>query len=284
MSENILICTDLDRTLIPNGDEPVSKGALAVFTDLCKSSDIRLCYVTGRNIQLTNSAITDYNLPKADFLICDVGASAYFLQDGEYIIDLSWENEIKSDWNGMDVNLIHELLDNINDLTLQGHANQSIYKISYHTNNKPLNPISEIEKRLNLISVNINIITSYDETKNCYLIDILPKSVSKLHAINYLMEKHGDTYDNTIFCGDSGNDLDVFTSGIPSVIVKNAHETIFKKINTLENSITALNIYKAKGEFHNLNGNYVSGILEGLSFFHSSLRQKIETIINKHIQ
>jgi len=279
MNDSILICTDLDRTLIPNGAEPVSDGALNIFTVLCHSNNIRLCYVTGRNLELTNHAILEYKLPIANFLICDVGASAYSFQENEYSIDLGWINEIESDWNGMDINLIEELLDDVSDLILQDRDNQSIYKLSYCTKNNPDSPISEIKKRLKLISVNINIISSYDENKKLHLIDILPRSVSKLHAINYLMEKNGDTYDNTIFCGDSGNDIDVFTSGLPSVIVKNAHQDGFNQINKTENSGTALNIYRAQGDFFHLNGNYVSGILEGLSHYHERLKTSIETII-----
>lgn len=282
MTDSILICTDLDRTLIPNGDELVSDDALTIFSNVCQSSDIHLCYVTGRNFDLTTTAISDYKLPLADFLICDVGASAYYRENNNYTLDLSWKNEIESDWNGMDINLIHELLDNISDLNLQGHEHQSIYKLSYCTLTEPAKIITEIKKRLSLISVNINLISSYDEIKNNYLIDILPKSVSKLHAINYLMEKNGDTYDNTIFCGDSGNDIDVFASGIPSVIVKNAHQDIVDQLDKLENTGTLLNLYRAKGDFFHLNGNYVAGILEGLSHYNSSLKSRIENSIKNN--
>ena len=281
MTNSIFICTDLDRTLIPNGDQSLSEGALDVFKDICLSDNIQLCYVTGRNLNLTNKAIVEYELPIADFLICDVGASAYYRQNNKYTIDNHWKHEIESDWNGMDINLIHELLDDISDLLLQEKDNQSIFKLSYYTKNKPESQIKEINKRLKLINVNVNIISSYDEISCRYLIDILPRSVSKLHAINYLMEKNGDTYDNTIFCGDSGNDLDVFTSGIPSILVKNAHQDIIDKINTYEKSGAALNIYKAKGDYFHLNGNYVAGILEGLSHFHSTLKTKIENSIKK---
>lgn len=279
MNNSILICTDLDRTLIPNGDKPVNDGALDIFTELCQANEIQLCYVTGRNFELTKDAIVNYHLPKANFLICDVGASVFYQDNNQYVIDLNWQNEIKSDWNDTDINLIHELLYDINDLNLQEQESQSIYKLSYYSKFNPVNIVSNIQIRLKSINVNTNIISSYDDIKNLYLIDILPKSVSKLHAVNYLMDKNGDSYDNTIFCGDSGNDIDVFVSGIPSVIVKNAHQNILNQISEFENNGKAFNLYKAKGNFHHLNGNYVSGILEGLSYYHLSLGSKISDII-----
>ncbi len=281
MTHSILICTDLDRTLIPNGDKPLSAGAQDIFTELCQSDTIKLCYVTGRNYQLTKKAIEEYQLPLADFLICDVGASMHILNNQQYSIDKAWSDEIESDWNGMNMNLIQELLDDITDLEPQKQEHISYYKLSYFSQNQPDHSLSKINERLNTINVNVNIISSYDEIEKVFLIDILPRSVSKLHAINFLMEKNGDTYDNTIFCGDSGNDLDVFTSGIPSVIVKNAHQDIIDKINEYESSNIALNLYKANGGFHSLNGYYVSGILEGLAHYHTDLKNKINEIIKK---
>ncbi len=281
MTNSIFICTDLDRTLIPNGEQTLSEGALDIFKNICNLDTIQLCYVTGRNLNLTNQAIIEYDLPIADFLICDVGASAYYRDNNKYTIDNHWKNEIESDWNGMDINLIQELLDDINDLYLQEKDNQSIFKLSYYSKNKPEIQIKEINKRLKIINVNVNIISSYDERDSLFLIDILPRSVSKLHAINYLMEKNGDSYDNTVFCGDSGNDLDVFTSGMPSILVKNAHQNIIDSINEVEKSGVALNIYKAKGDYFHLNGNYVAGILEGLSHFHLTLKTIIENNIKK---
>ncbi len=282
MTHSILICTDLDRTLISNGDEPLSAGAHDIFNELCKSDSIQLCYVTGRNYQLTKNAIEEFQLPFANFLICDVGASAYKLIDQKYSVDEHWSSEIESDWNGMNMNLIQELLDDIDEIKLQHHDHLSFYKLSYFSQNQPDISISKINERLNTLKVNVNIISSYDEVKNIYLIDILPRSVSKLHAINFLMEKNGDTYDNTIFCGDSGNDLDVFTSGIPSVIVKNAHKDILVKIDESEASGQVLNLYKANGGFYGLNGNYVSGILEGLAHYHTDLKNDIENIMKKN--
>ncbi|MEJ2621733.1 MAG: haloacid dehalogenase, partial [Candidatus Thiodiazotropha sp.] len=35
MSVKLLLCTDLDRTLIPNGSQPESAGAREAFKQLC---------------------------------------------------------------------------------------------------------------------------------------------------------------------------------------------------------------------------------------------------------
>ena len=49
MPERLLLCTDLDRTLIPNGPQPESPGARDRFAALAGSPHVVLAYVTGRH-------------------------------------------------------------------------------------------------------------------------------------------------------------------------------------------------------------------------------------------
>ncbi len=50
--EPLLICTDLDRTLIPNGVQPESHDARRRFSALISQPDIKLAYVSGRHRDL----------------------------------------------------------------------------------------------------------------------------------------------------------------------------------------------------------------------------------------
>ncbi|MCI5139086.1 MAG: haloacid dehalogenase, partial [Candidatus Electrothrix sp. AR1] len=52
----LLVCTDLDRTLLPNGPQPESPGARPAFTALAEDPRVRIVYVTGRSICLTEEA------------------------------------------------------------------------------------------------------------------------------------------------------------------------------------------------------------------------------------
>lgn len=45
----LLICTDLDRTLIPNGPQPESPKARALFRRLVSREEVTLAYVSGRH-------------------------------------------------------------------------------------------------------------------------------------------------------------------------------------------------------------------------------------------
>ena len=78
------------------------------------------------------------------------------------------------------------------------------------------------------------------------------------------MESHDFTLKNTVFSGDSGNDLDVLTSPINAILVKNAHRELKEQITRM---ISSNSIYIAQGGYLTMNGNYSSGILEGITHY-----------------
>jgi len=96
------------------------------------------------------------------------------------------------------------------------------------------------------------------------LLDILPAHANKLHAIEFLMATQGFERDHAVFAGDSGNDLDVLLSDIPSVLVANADSDIKTRVT----SVSPDSLYLAKGNYLDMNGNYCAGILEGVAHYH----------------
>ena len=50
----LLLCTDLDRTLIPNGTQPESPRARELFKRLVSHEEVTLVYVTGRHLASSN--------------------------------------------------------------------------------------------------------------------------------------------------------------------------------------------------------------------------------------
>ena len=66
MANRLLLCTDMDRTIIPNGHQPEHPDARERFRQLCSLPAVKLVYVTGRHLQLVEQAIADYNLPEPD--------------------------------------------------------------------------------------------------------------------------------------------------------------------------------------------------------------------------
>jgi len=91
-----------------------------------------------------------------------------------------------------------------------------------------------------------------------------------------LIERLGVSKEDTVFAGDSGNDLPVLISDIPAVLVNNALTSIKNVARRLADAQgLAQQLYLARGGFYGLNGNYTAGVLEGLIHFHPELRNLI---------
>ena len=116
--------------------------------------------------------------------------------------------------------------------------------------------------------VRASLIWSVDETSGTGLLDVLPASASKQHAIEYLMLQLGFTLDNTVFAGDSGNDMAVLTSPIHSVLVANATDEVRHRARQQVLNLGQQEaLYFARGGFLDMNGNYSAGILEGIAHY-----------------
>lgn len=271
MPQKLLICTDLDRTLLPNGKQPESPKAREYFARFVAHPAVTLAYVSGRDRQLVAEAIYEYQLPMPDWVIGDVGTTIYQLGDGQWRHLTDWEENIAVDWRGLIAGDLQPLFRDLRFLRLQEDAKQNRYKLSYYL---PLQADIEVVKqemtqRLAAHHLAASIIFSIDEIEGLGLLDVLPTKATKLHAVSFLMQHQRFHYGNTVFAGDSGNDLPVLVSKVPSVIVANAEQAVIQQVKTQAQALGTLSsLYEAKGNFRGMNGNYSAGILEGIAYYH----------------
>lgn len=278
MNASLLLCTDLDRTLIPNGTQPESPGAREHFGRIARRAEVILVYVTGRDRTLATEAIHQYQLPRPAFVIGDVGTTLYDLRSGEWQHWPRWAAEIAPDWAGHDHADLTRMLSGINGLHEQEPTKQNRHKLSYYV---PLQLdhetlLREIEARLAPWGVKAGLIWSVDEAEHIGLLDVIPRSATKLHAIEALREALGIPLTQTLFAGDSGNDLPVLVSPVPSVLVANAMSSVRDQaVAGADAAGHRDRLYLATGEHLGMNGNYAAGILEGLVHYHPSYRPVI---------
>ena len=272
MTEQILLCTDLDRTLIPNGPQPESPQARERFRQVCASSRLTLAYVSGRHQALVQEAIAEYALPQPDYVVGDVGTTIYRVEDAETWHPLSeWAESIGSDWAGRNHADLAALFDDLAALTLQEQSKQNRHKLSYYL---PLDADREgldreMQARLSTAGVNASLVWSVDEPAGTGLLDVLPAGATKLHAVEFLIQTLGFSLESTVFSGDSGNDMPVLVSPVHAVLVNNAPPDVREEaiaIAQAQNNRSAL--YLARGGYQAMNGNYSAGILEGLAHYH----------------
>jgi sucrose-6F-phosphate phosphohydrolase len=260
----------MDRTVIPNGAQPEHPHARQRFRTFCQQADVVLAYVTGRHKSLVEQAITDYALPEPDYAITDVGSKIYQINNGKWSELMDWQQEIAPCWKGKSHIEIATYLKDIPDLIMQESHKQNSHKLSYYISlcvDKDI-IIDNITQLLEKEGIEASTIWSIDEPENIGLLDILPSNATKLHAIAFLQHKLHYRHQETIFAGDSGNDMPVLVSAVQSVLVDNASDEV--KEMALEQVVKnghRASLYLAKVEYCDMNANYAAGVLEGVGHF-----------------
>ncbi len=275
----LLLCTDMDRTVVPNGEQPEHPDARKRFSEFCNCPDVTLVYVTGRHQELVKQAINTYDLPEPDFAITDVGTKIYKVVDAQWHEMDTWGKEIDTAWNGYNHQQIKQFLKDVPHLSAQESSKQNTHKLSYYL---PLqvdkdNVILEMGKCLNRENIAASLIWSIDEPNDIGLIDVLPRNATKLHAIEFLQQQLTYSIEEVVFAGDSGNDLPVLVSSIPSVLVANAAEEIKQAAQQgAEKNGHVDALYLANASELGMNGNYSAGVLEGVWHFAPDFREKLQ--------
>lgn len=269
MPPRILLCSDLDRTLLPNGLQPESPQARPLLRRLATHPGLTLAYISGRHLALIEAAIQEYELPRPHFAVGDVGTSIYRPAAEDWVLWDVWSQRIAADWNGYTRDDLQQWLDDIADIALQEPEKQNQFKLSYyastHIDRAAL--LATVRARLTKHQVQAELVWSVDETQDLGLFDVLPASATKLGAMRFLMQELGFDSSNSVFAGDSGNDIPVLISGIPAILVANATPEVRAEAQAGRQK----NLYLAQGGWREMNGHYSAGVLEGLIHFHPEL-------------
>lgn len=279
MVNRLLLCTDMDRTIIPNGRQTEHPDARPQFAKLCSIPQVKLVYVTGRSLALVKQAIAEYDLPEPEYIISDVGTIIYEKKKSKWQKMQTWQERIAKDWQGKTHDQLQKALNTIVEIELQEEHKQNDFKLSYYismdADHKSI--LTKVETRLAKLGVNVSLIHSLDEPEQIVLLDILPRNATKKHAIEFLQKQLGYKTREIVFAGDSGNDLQVLSSSIPSILVANAEDDIKEKARKLadKNGHTKA-LFLAEEENFALGGNYTAGVLQGLIYFAPEIGEKIK--------
>ena len=187
MTNRLLLCTDMDRTLLPNGHQPESPEARELFFRLVSREEVTLAYVTGRHRALVEDAIDEYRLPAPDFVIGDVGTTIYEIHRNSWKPRQDWHREIAGDWVGYDHAYLAAMFDEFDNLELQEAEKQNDFKLSYYVSldSDYTAMMGNMEDLLRAENIQACLVWSVDELKGVGLVDVLPASATKFHAVEF---------------------------------------------------------------------------------------------------
>lgn len=270
MKSKLLIATDLDRTLLPNGPQAESAGVREDFSALLKRQVVDGVYITGRHLELVVEAIDQYQLPTPKYLITDVGTQIYQLSSDDradfssYKPVNEWTDDLRAAWQGASGESLAKIIGSLSTLKLQPSSQQSTFKLSYQCigSHRMQADIERIQFRLAQHNISATVISSVDETCDQGLVDIVPATASKKLALDWLVKKISLNPNRVVFSGDSGNDLDLLLSDYRATLVGNATDEFRDEVMARysQKGVASDTLFMADGY-------YSEGILQGVKYY-----------------
>lgn len=242
-----LFVTDLDNTLV-GGDDSALEELNQLLSQHRQEYGSIVVYSTGRSRTLYNLLRTEKTLIEPDALVLSVGTEIYL--DNTETLNSTWIEKLSHRWDRDKVVAIGEKFD---DLSPQPQSEQGLFKISYFLSPEAaVQVVPCLEGELKDQGIDAQVIYSGGED-----LDILPRTGNKGAAMLFLQQNFGLTKEQTVVCGDSGNDLAFFQTGAAKgVIVGNARSELLDWHYANPSSDRYLAQAQCAG-----------GILEGLRYF-----------------
>nr|XP_024363221.1 sucrose-phosphatase 1-like isoform X4 [Physcomitrium patens] len=217
----LMLVSDLDNTMVDHLDK--SHTGLLRFNNLWAAEyahNSLLVFSTGRSLEKYTQLRTQFPLLTPALCIFSVGTEICYGANMEP--DQDWVNYLNEGWNQA---VVLEEVKRLN-LRLQDDSEIRPHKVSCQIDKKDATEIIDtLSKRLKDRGLNVKLIFSHGID-----LDVLPKGAGKGEALAFLLQKmrrEGSAPQETLVCGDSGNDIELFeVEGVNGVIVGGAMEEL----------------------------------------------------------
>jgi sucrose-6-phosphatase len=241
-----LLVTDLDNTLV--GDNDALQKLNQRLEKARTQEHIILVYSTGRSLTSYRQLCEKTPLLSPDILITSVGTEIY--ESGSDLPVAQWSEKLQPQW---DYDLVSKIASQFNALKPQAEPEQRPFKLSYFLEEAIADQVmAELSDTLQKEGLSTQLVYSGGID-----LDILPQAANKGKAMHFVQAQLGIAPPKTVACGDSGNDIALFTGEENrGIIVGNAQPEL------LDWHAQTPSPYRYLAR-----SSYAAGILEGLHYF-----------------
>lgn len=233
MGPQRLLVSDLDGTLL--GDVGAAERFMAWFAE--QRECWRLAFATGRSLDSVMDLIRTGQVAAPDAIVSNVGTE---IHDADGLAWVGWPPPDPA-W---DVGRVGGVIARIPGIEPQPAEAQTPIKVSFHALDLSDATLGDIRVRLDAAGIPATLV--YSSARD---LDVLPAWGGKARATRFLADAWGFDDDRVIVSGDSGNDLDMLTSGARAIVVANAGPELA--------DLRGARIYRASEGF-------ADGVLEGI--------------------
>mmetsp|Transcript_35142 Transcript_35142/g.80148 ORF Transcript_35142/g.80148 Transcript_35142/m.80148 type:complete len:347 (+) Transcript_35142:17-1057(+) len=246
-----LLVTDLDGTLV--GHDQSLAAFNKVWLTLQRTCSVQLVFATGRTIANCSDIMSQ--LPRPDFWITACGA-AITASNSSSRIEKDWEAHILG--AGWDRKRVVSLAESVlGTLAVLGPDDeQTDLRVCLYCDPECVSRVTallpELVASCKASSTPVRAIFS-----QAVFLELVPTRAGKGPAVAFLAERLGVLYENTIVCGDSGNDRDLLLEGGGgAVLVGNA-------LPELRDAV----LPELEDAAFEAAGCYAAGVIEGAAHF-----------------